>query len=94
MKNQMKTYKIIVSGSVQGVGYRFFSLRHANSLKINGYCQNLSNGNVEIYCQGEKNLIESFIEKLKQGPSYSNVQNVKTEEMLTEKTFHSFEILT
>ncbi|TFH02523.1 MAG: acylphosphatase [Calditrichales bacterium] len=68
---------ILVTGRVQGVGYRYFAMRNASQLGLTGYVRNLSGGSVELLTEGEKELIQHFIEILKKGPGFSRVEQVK-----------------
>jgi acylphosphatase len=67
---------IIVSGMVQGIGYRFFVFRHARSLRLDGWVKNLPSGEVEICAEGQRGLIETFIQGLWTGNPYATVRNV------------------
>jgi len=67
---------LFVSGEVQGVGFRNFAEAHATALGLVGYARNLSDGRVEIQVEGEKDKIESFLQKVRQGPPRSNVTSV------------------
>ncbi|MGD1836710.1 MAG: Sua5/YciO/YrdC/YwlC family protein, partial [Nitrososphaeraceae archaeon] len=58
--------KIIISGIVQGVGFRPFIYRVANKLNLSGYIQNRGDGIVEIYISGEKRNLDSFLSKIKE----------------------------
>lgn len=76
---------IFISGKVQGVGFRAFIRREAAVLNIRGWAKNLIDGRVEAVIQGDKNKVAQMIEKLKEGPSYARVDNLKiNEEKLTE----------
>ncbi|MEM0465799.1 MAG: acylphosphatase [Candidatus Pacearchaeota archaeon] len=88
----MSSYKIIVSGRVQGVNYRKFVKITAENFGIKGYVKNLENGDVEIICRGEKEKIEFFLKKLKNGNPYAKVDNIKIEK-IKEIDFKNFEIL-
>ncbi|MEA1881563.1 MAG: acylphosphatase [Candidatus Marinimicrobia bacterium] len=68
---------LIVSGKVQGVGFRWYVVRSGRSLALIGYAKNLPDGNVEVQVEGNKVDIERFIKKLKQGPALSSVENVE-----------------
>ena len=54
----MKRYHIIVSGRVQGVGFRYFCVMNAQKFNLTGSVRNMSNGNVEIFVQGDPNNID------------------------------------
>lgn len=82
--------EILVSGLVQGVGYRYFVIRNAESLGLKGYTQNLRSGEVYNVVEGEKYLIEDLIKQLHIGPFSSEVKavNVRWKEFKNE--FKSF----
>jgi acylphosphatase len=84
--------KFIISGVVQGVGYRFFTQRAAAEHQIVGYVRNLRNGDVEVVAEGEPQQMEDFKRKLMEGPRSSVVKNV--EEIVLEPTgnYSSFRI--
>ena len=65
--------KILVSGVVQGVGYRFFAERTANSLRLRGYCRNLANGMVEVVVEGDRSMIIDYLRELRRGPASASV---------------------
>lgn len=88
----MKAYKYIVSGVVQGVGFRYFAYTKAIRLGLKGYAKNMSNGNVEIYAFGEEDLLAIFKTSLGKGPSYSRVDNIETIEVNIDAGFDTFEV--
>jgi acylphosphatase len=59
---------VLVSGRVQGVGYRYFTRKKALELGLSGYAENLSDGRVEVVAEGEKTDLELLIHHLRQGP--------------------------
>lgn len=61
------TQLIIVSGRVQGVGFRFFTHQQAKKLGLHGYVENLSNGQVKIVIQGDNQLCQQFLDWLAAG---------------------------
>lgn len=63
----MKSFEIIVSGKVQGVGYRFFVLKKANLYNIRGIVKNQPDGSVKIIATGKQANLNIFIEELKKG---------------------------
>ena len=60
-----KRLHIFYSGSVQGVGFRFAAERLAVSVELTGWIKNLSDGRVEVVCEGEMEVLMSFLENLK-----------------------------
>jgi len=56
----MFSYHIMVSGQVQGIGYRYFVEREARKIKITGWVRNLDNSDVEILAEGERNFFRRF----------------------------------
>ncbi|MEA2016293.1 MAG: acylphosphatase [Actinomycetota bacterium] len=91
MAENIKTYKVILSGRVQGVGFRFFVESVAGKYDIKGYVRNTVNGKVEVVCQGEDGM-DQFLEEIKKGPSFSVVADVKIEEFESSKKYNVFEI--
>ena len=73
----MPTVKIVISGKVQGVGFRFHSQRQARQLGIQGYAHNLPNGQVEVLAQGDEAALTAFIDWLAIGPPTADVYEVK-----------------
>jgi len=80
----MKTVRIIVTGRVQGVGFRYFTVRCANDLGLCGWVRNLPDGSVETAIQGQGEKIEKMIGLLKQGPGAANVSGLEIEEIESE----------
>lgn len=84
--------EILVNGLVQGVGFRYFVQRQAESLNLNGYVKNLYTGEVQTVVEGERWMIEELIKKIKIGPSHSSVKNFRVDWSLAKNEFKSFEI--
>lgn len=71
--------KAIVSGIVQGVGFRYFASRLADRYNITGYAKNLPNGNVEIDAEGDKSAVNGYLEEIKTGPRFAQVADMRVE---------------
>jgi acylphosphatase len=56
--------RIIVTGNVQGVGYRAFVRWFANEFKVAGRVRNLPDRSVEIYCEGDAKALDNFIKAI------------------------------
>ena len=87
------TVNMKITGKVQGVGFRYFVLRQAQELGITGWVSNKSNGDVEAFAQGEKADLERFIAKVKEGPSFSRVEDVSLNWLNEGEQYFGFEIL-
>ena len=72
-----KAFVLIVEGRVQGVGFRYFTMKAAKKLSIYGYVKNMHDGNVYIYAEGDEKKLESFITKCSDGPIFSKVTKVQ-----------------
>lgn len=86
----MKTYHITVKGRVQGVGFRYYTLQRAQSLGVRGWVKNRPDGSVEIMVSGQGQALNTFIDAVKEGPSFSRVESVDLiEEPLDHKALPS-----
>ncbi len=90
--SELKRAKIIVNGLVQGVGFRYFVIRHADNLSLKGYTQNLLTGEVVTEVEGDESLIQELIKQLKIGPSRSHVVNCIVDWSDYKNEFKSFEV--
>lgn len=68
--------EIIISGRVQGVGYRYFVQLKAAEHQISGYVRNLPTGDVMVVAEGEQIDLETFVDHLKAGPTRAVVRKV------------------
>jgi acylphosphatase len=91
-KLKMKAVYIIVSGLVQGVGFRYFVVRKARELGLNGFVKNRYEGDVEIVAEGNLGMLNQFIEELKVGSISSDVRDVKVEWIGLTGTFNGFHV--
>ena len=82
--------KFIISGFVQGVGFRFFAQRSAARHQVRGYVRNLEDGRVEALAEGDEKAVKGFMEDLATGPTYAKVDEI--EEIVLEPggSFSSF----
>lgn len=69
-----------VSGSVQGVGFRFFAVRAAQRIGVAGYTRNLRDGRVEVYAVGDPDQLTAIQQELERGPRGAIVADVAEEE--------------
>lgn len=65
-----------MEGRVQGVGFRFFVVRHAGRLGLNGWTRNMPDGSVYIVAEGPMRLLSELLAAVREGPPASAVSNV------------------
>jgi len=77
----MKTLKIKINGTVQGVFFRKFIKEQADKLNIRGFIRNLENGDVEAVIEGKDENINQMLELCKNGSPHSEIKSVECEEI-------------
>lgn len=75
-----KAVKVIVSGKVQGVGFRSFLSTLAEKIGVNGWVRNRTNGTVEAMFQGEEAFVDAMLRKCKEGPPRARILRMDVEE--------------
>lgn len=90
----MLTTELIISGRVQGVGYRYYAKTLADELNINGTVRNLSDGNVKVIAQTNEDILEQFIARLKI-PQHAlmRVDSIITNKINIDKVYQTFSIV-
>lgn len=83
---------VLISGYVQGIGFRQFVKSKAKNLNIKGWVKNLPDGGVEAMFVGERSNIEKMIEFCRKGPFLAEVKGVEIKELPDQK-FESFDII-
>jgi len=71
--------KYLISGAVQGVGYRYFTQRAAAKIKVGGYVKNLRDGRVEVFVMGTPQQLRELRTLLERGPRFSSVTEIREE---------------
>ncbi|HET9405482.1 MAG TPA: acylphosphatase [Burkholderiales bacterium] len=85
------TRHLIITGRVQGVGYRFYMQRKARELGVAGWVRNRLDGSVEATVQGDMSAVEAMIAWARRGPPSAVVAEVQVEVGTGE--FSGFETL-
>ncbi|WP_404330898.1 acylphosphatase [Mesobacillus maritimus] len=88
----MLQLQIVVSGKVQGVGYRYFAQMKAVQFGITGWVKNRSDGAVEMVTTGTKENLDLFIEEIQRGNPFSTVDQIEISEISTGEKYQSFTI--
>jgi acylphosphatase len=83
--------RAVVSGSVQGVGFRFFAERAAREAGVTGWVRNRPDGTVETVVEGEPGAVARYLERMRTGPAGCRVTRFHEEESAVTG-LNSFEI--
>lgn len=75
-----KNVTIIVSGKVQGVYYRTWTVENARKLNISGWVRNRKDGSVEALFSGTDEQVQKMIKQCWEGPENAQVENIVTKE--------------
>lgn len=84
--------KIIATGLVQGVNFRYYTREKADELGLVGWVMNLPDGNLEIIAQGERKNLEKLIKWCQTGPQFARVKEINIEWQKPEGKFNDFQI--
>jgi len=76
---------VLVSGQVQGVGYRYFVRQTAESLGVGGWVRNLRDGRVEAVLTGPPDAVQVVLDEIDRGPPGAKVDEVITRPALDEE---------
>jgi acylphosphatase len=88
----MRSVRIVVTGRVQGVGYRAFVARQADNLGLAGWVRNQPDGSVEAFAAGRADRLDAFVAALRRGPAHSRVEDVRTEWLDTAEGPEGFRV--
>ena len=77
----MVCVKMLISGKVQGVSFRFCAHEQATKLKLMGFVRNLPDSRVEILVAGPQNKVNELVDWAKKGSPGAKVQNVEVIEV-------------
>jgi len=89
--DDVETLSVTVTGRVQGVGFRAATVRQAHFLKIAGWVRNNADGSVEALLQGPHEAIDQMLSWLLTGPPPARVDQIDSNEVITERRFDRFE---
>jgi acylphosphatase len=84
--------RYVISGRVQGVGFRFFAEHAARRLGICGYVKNRWDGKVEVYAIGDETSLEAFKLQLAEGPRSARVTSIEETDEVVDKRCSMFTI--
>ena len=79
--------RYLVSGMVQGVGFRYFTQAAAETLHIGGFVRNLRDGRVEVFAVGSPQQLQELRAVLERGPRFSSVTEVLEEPATPDRQY-------
>ena len=88
---ELTARKIVFSGRVQGVGFRFTALNIASRYELKGYVRNLPDGDVEMFVQGSAEMIDECVRDL-QDSFVGSISHIDTEPATPDPKFTDFRI--
>ncbi|QRN82289.1 acylphosphatase [Chloroflexota bacterium] len=83
----------LITGMVQGVGFRFFVLRSAEELELAGWVRNRWDGRVEVAAEGPHDALNKLLLKLRRGPMSAQVEDVEYDFSDSKGEFKQFGVL-
>ncbi len=87
---EMACARALITGRVQGVGFRFFVTTKAEGYPIFGFVRNLETGALEIEVEGEKQIVMDFLNEIRKGPRHSEVFEFQLEWKPFKMTYDRF----
>ena len=82
----------VVRGRVQGVNFRYFTLRTAQQLGLTGWVANRRNGTVEVVAEGSRQALRRLVSFLQHGPPAAAVQRVDDQWTAATREFDAFQV--
>lgn len=89
----MQRIRLIISGDVQGVGFRAWALRQARDKRLTGWVRNREDGSVEIVAEGSQKLLNEFIALCRNGPEGAWVKNIQVKWDKASGEFADFSVV-
>lgn len=89
----MKRLEIKVFGRVQGVFFRAFTRRNARALGLAGTVENVGDGSVQIFAEGDEQALKEFLQRIKAGSYFSHVESSEDSWGDAKGGFSGFQII-
>lgn len=72
--------RLLFTGRVQGVGFRYFTKKTARKYNIKGYVRNLRDGRVELVINDDADNVDEFLKDIKVGNGFMDIKDVEVED--------------
>ena len=89
---EVKRARILITGRVQGVGYRYSAVIRANQRGLVGWVRNTRDGHVEVVAEGPSGDLDAFIDWCRRGPSAAWVDEVRVDWEAPTGEFSGFDL--
>jgi acylphosphatase len=93
MVDDRQTLKVRIKGRVQGVSFRYWTLRQAERLGLTGWVRNEDDGSVLALISGPQTAVLTMVERFWKGPSAASVSSVEMEPAALAETPAGFRII-
>jgi acylphosphatase len=93
MNEAQRARRWVLSGEVQGVGFRYTARQVAERLGVRGWVRNLPDGTVEVQAAGSEEQLAAFREELQKGSRTARVEGLEEEELVQVPRWQSFNIV-
>jgi acylphosphatase len=84
--------RYLVTGRVQGVGFRWYVEREARLLGVGGWVRNRDDGAVEVLASGTNAQLGSLYDRLREGPRAARIEQVEVDDAAPFRGYQTFQI--
>lgn len=88
----MDARHIILTGRVQGVGFRWFTMNRAGAMDLSGWVRNNNDGSLEVWVEGPEFLLDAFENDLREGPPGASVRNCESRPVAATGRYTGFHV--
>jgi len=82
----------VIRGRVQGVGFRYFTQREAQTLGLTGWVANRRDRSVEVIAEGDRSVLDQFVQDLWRGPTSAQVTAIQSDYLPATHEFDQFRV--
>ncbi|MFW5711706.1 MAG: acylphosphatase [bacterium] len=91
-ENKKIACKVHIEGRVQGVGFRYSAMKAARRHDVYGWVRNEYDGSVTIFCEGDLERVEQFLQWCRKGPPSAHIVNVDINRLSYTGKYNSFSV--
>ena len=91
--SERRALRLLLSGRVQGVGFRHFTRKQAEELGLTGTVANLPDGRVEVEVAGDPEPLAELQRRLRRGPRFADVREIEESEIEPAPEWEGFRVV-